>query len=571
MVESPADLVDRLREIASTVDDPRAADVIASLQEHSRSPRLQVLVAGSTGTGRATFLNAILGRSLLPTSPLPKAPFPITLRHGTEAFETVAPDGSRNAQPLSRLRSLVLEPDRALVALEVRTPCDLLATCDLRIVTIDTGRSPEQWRDSLAGADVAILLLNATALLSHHERELIRQHLAAGFGLERVVIVVNQMDLVPTDEHDSILELVRAFLGPFATQPVIIPLSATELLAAGLDSPVGEELRILLADLVERHADLRHAALTAALDTAVAEIAAAAERQQALAAMTREEADALRQAIAEKAEWLASRVRRAQHRVDTFVGLLFKEQLQREIEGFGELFGRRLQTEIMEVEELAPIRQYLAGYIADVWKDFLQYRMIALQGKLRDEIGALGRLIASDLRDLLGDRADIFAALIGELTIGPDELHPFLTPRRGKHYAAGIAKGVSLYGYVMLFFSPPLGALSLGASHVIRRLNKAGIDRAEKDAVLEAALSASRELERELQTAIDRDLGDLTDRLKTEVATLYAEAVAAVETSLAETAARARDADARRATLHTLTRETIPALRRSVAEVGEVA
>jgi hypothetical protein len=97
---------------------------------------------------------------------------------------------------MARLRSSLIGPAaRNLVAVNIHAPSELLKTCDLRIAALDGARSPEAWRGLLAATDFVILVLRAPALLGLVEREFVREHLVP-FGLHRIAIVINQIDLV---------------------------------------------------------------------------------------------------------------------------------------------------------------------------------------------------------------------------------------------------------------------------------------------------------------------------------------------------------------------------------------
>jgi len=603
-------LVEKLEEAAIELDDPQALELARTIREYSGTAKLQILVVGSTGSGRSSVVNAVLRQaSLLPRSPLPKAPLGILVRYGPSSLaEIVAVDGTRSALPPAKLRSFLTSaasvdgpgtrPPRGglqrVLAVEVQAPCELLKTCDLRIEPLEADRHPEgtrqQWRDLLAGSDVTLLVLNATALLSHQERQFVQNYLVDGYGLQRVAIIVNQMDLVPEEERNTILELVRTFLGPYESQPAVLEFSASEALeeldtegqpegtrqalttpkpaagspkpAAGYPVPDGYgALNTLVGDLVERYGPLREAALHAALDAALAELMEGVARQQALLSIDQTEADELRETLASRRQWLQQRVERTQRKVDTFVGTLIKEEFLRAGEGFGEVFRRRLPDEIMQIEDMSTIKRHLPGYIETAWAEFLHRQMLVVRSRLIEETRSVDQLIKNDLEELLGSRAAGVRHLLADFALGSEALRTFIMPKRGKHRAAGAARMLSLHGYVMLFFNPPMGVLSLAASHVIRRKYKAGMEAADIQAIVAAATSAERELERELSKRMEEQFAGFTEQIRAEVASVYADGIARIEEFLDRGAARHRNVDARRSQITRLANETIPRLR----------
>src|SRR5947209_5673269 len=226
-------ILDRLDDLANELGDEAVREALDAIRELYDAPKLQVLVAGSTGAGRASVVDALLMTpDLIPQSPLPKAPVSLFVRYApSEIVQTMGTDGTRSALQPSQLRGLLTgEGARGgrYAGVDIRAPFELLTVCDFRIEALDGDRPEEAWNDVLAASDVTVLVLNAGALLSHTEKDFIRNHLAGRYGLQRVVLVLNQMDRIPADEHESLLDLVRAFLGPFEGQPAVIETAARE-------------------------------------------------------------------------------------------------------------------------------------------------------------------------------------------------------------------------------------------------------------------------------------------------------------------------------------------------------
>jgi len=105
-------ILQRTTEVASQLDDPHAVELIAAIRNQTRTSKLQILVVGSTGSGRFSIAGTVLGQpDLLPVSPIPKAPLSLTVRHGASVTaEIVASDGRRTAFQSERLRSSLTGP-----------------------------------------------------------------------------------------------------------------------------------------------------------------------------------------------------------------------------------------------------------------------------------------------------------------------------------------------------------------------------------------------------------------------------------------------------------------------------
>ncbi|HEX6509751.1 MAG TPA: hypothetical protein VF221_19150, partial [Chloroflexota bacterium] len=555
---SVSSLLEEIADIARELNRHGIVETVSDALEHRRASKLRLLVVGSVGSGRATLANVLLGRpDLIPESPIPKPPVGIDIQHGERISAVrIGPDDSRAAIPTARLRAVVTEPDGGRgERVAIQAPSELLELCDLRIESIDATLSPAGWRAALGRTDYVIFLLNGAALLSDAERRFVRDHLAPELGLERVAIVVTHMDLVPEEERDSILDLLRTFLGPYESQPAILGVSLRE----GSDAGGSDGLSILMSDLLERRAPVRDAAIRRMLETVLDELDAAAAETEALYAMEETDVRRVQGEIAAQRTWLEGRIERMHGRVETFVETLLKEQLLRRIEAFGETVRARLPQEIDSVDDVALVRRYLPGYLETVWTEYLRGRTIAVRGELAEEEERMNAMIEADVSELLGGAGQ--AGLGRDFAADAPGLHVFVIPRRGKHRATNVARGLSLNGFFMLFLAPQLGIISLAASQVIQRIYKDDIDKADRQAMTVSAIMATRELEREVKDRIRQQFAELTQQLKDDVTRAYMQGVEHVVKMLNERAAHRQDLESRRVGIHAMTRDRLPRLR----------
>lgn len=563
MADSLLTLIDAVVDAARELGDGEAAQRIRVLAEHSREAKLQVLIAGSTGSGRASLVNGLLGcDDLVPITAVPKAPVSLILRHGSSpTVELVASDGGRMAVPAQSVRGYLIDPTTAKgnPALEMWAPCPGLEMCDLRVEPVEAG--DRDWRSILAGVDVVIVVLNGTAPLSQAERDFIRDQLASGYGLQRAVIAVTRMDLVPEEERESVLELVRRFLGPYESQPVLVQMSAAE--------PIDEDhpLRIVFRDLLEQRETLRTAALRESIDVALEKLGELAEREHTRASLDRNELGRLRDLLASRQDWLQGRIARTQHRVDAFVGTLLLEQMQREVQETGEVLRRRLPDEIRAIDETKVIKRYLPGYLETVWREVLEDRLIASQDALIQEARHLEEMIDRDIQELTAELPGSLRDLLRDFEAAPESLRSFVMPSRGKHTASTVVRGLSLYGFgaliigMFLGISPAMGLLSLGAGQLVQRIYRKDILESDREAIIASAVAAERDIERELQLQIGEQFAQLAAKLRVEVASRYTEAIARLQDLLAESDETGETLEARRARFADLAGSTIPELR----------
>jgi hypothetical protein len=566
-------LVHELKETASFLDDARLSDLVATAEEHSTAPHLRLLIVGSGGSGRFSVANTVLGQpDLLPVSPIPKIPMPVIVRHGdSPAVEAVDAQGTRQALTPDRLRSILCEPNTAGYGLvEVRTNSELLRTCELRIESLEAKHSPGSWQEILAGTDYVLVVLNANALLSEQEKHFIRTDLHGGIGLQRVAIIVNQLDLIPEDERDSIIELVRTFLGPFESAPPVIELSAAECrrsLKSGRPSDAMGYVTLMSLidqDLVAQHRTLRAAALRQAVDTCLTALDAVAHRRQALLAMSEAEVHDLKDTLDSRQEWLQARIERSRHRVQAFVNTLIKEQLLREIDAFGRVVQQRLLDEVMAIDDTITIKRHLPGYLESIWAGFLDRQETLVRSRLFEEAQKLGAIVEDDLSELLDTKAGAVRGDAQGIQSSSVNVSAYVMPKRGAHRANAAVKGLQLMGLVLLIWNIPFGLLNLGAGHLVRTFFKGDIDIAEKTAIAESAVAANLELERRVKRQIQERFAELTRELADEVEKLYTQGIQRIQEFLAESLNRHAASSDRQADVERIIRKTVPDLRRTL-------
>jgi small GTP-binding protein len=204
-----------------------------------RAGRFHVAVLGEFKRGKSTFINALLGRELLPTGVLPLTSVLTEVRHGREGATVVSLEGARHDVAVDEIADHVTEERNpanqlGVERVEVRVASSLL---EAGVVLIDTPglgsvyqHNTETGRAAILEADGAIVVLSADSPLSDHERELLG---VLAERQARTFVVVNKSDhLDPAD-----LETVRRFItevvaAEFGRKPELYCLAARPALLA---------------------------------------------------------------------------------------------------------------------------------------------------------------------------------------------------------------------------------------------------------------------------------------------------------------------------------------------------
>lgn len=186
---------------------------------HTNHPFLMVMV-GPFGSGKSSVINALLGETVMEVGPIPTTDRIVILRHGPDVQRTRSGDVETVFHPSPLLENLSLVDTPGLES--------VFRTHD------------EVTRRFLHRADVVLLVMIATQVLTASNLEYLQELKAYG---KRVIVVVNQVDVLEAEERDQVREFVieqsRLHLG---VEPKVWLVSARQALAAQQESPRDEIL-----------------------------------------------------------------------------------------------------------------------------------------------------------------------------------------------------------------------------------------------------------------------------------------------------------------------------------------
>lgn len=227
---------------------PADAGAVSELQRRQAARAFRVLVVGEAKRGKSTLVNALIGRSLLPTGVVPLTAVATTLCYGRPERVTVSyRTGGREVVALSRLDELVTEagnPGNARGVDDVTVHLDVgLLSRGLELVdTPGTGSVHEnntaQAVAALAGMDAAIFVLSADPPISASERLWLRE--VRGQAVH-VFCVLNKADyLAPADLVETLAFTRRVLAEELGTDLPAWPVSARLALGGGDASAGGD-------------------------------------------------------------------------------------------------------------------------------------------------------------------------------------------------------------------------------------------------------------------------------------------------------------------------------------------
>jgi predicted GTPase len=568
----------QVKDAATVLEEQETINLIEAIKSQTSEAKLRLLIVGATGSGRFSIANVLLEQpDFLPTSSIPKLAISVSIGYGESVIaEVAAQNGVRIVKPLEELKPFLTSPDTdesKYQSIDVKTNCDLLKTCEINIENINAKRSDLEWKELLTRTDYVILVLKAVAVLSEPEKQFIKDIIKPNFALERVAILLNQIDLVPEDERASISEFVRSFLGPFESQPLLMEFSAKlASKSIGTDSIVTdrdydrnyEALRNLVKyDLIRNLSLVKSQAMRQAAEICLNEVEEKATRQIALMTIQKTELEELSDKINSQNQWLESRIQKAQNKIELFINTLIKNKFSLEIEGFSLALQQQLPGEIMPIQDITKIRRYLPGYLEAVWIDFFKYQEEEIKTNLITEIQQISQTVQEDLQELLGNQAINFQPLLSSLDTTSANLKTFLISKRGKNRVNPIATVVQLGGLLILTTNVPLGIATFSSGQLIRMIGKEAIDKADKEAIISEANKAIQEQHNQVKQKLENQFDNLTIELKIGIADLYNEAIKNINEALQH----AKTYSDKKEELEKLVRETIPEFRQIIRKI----
>ncbi|WP_437814350.1 dynamin family protein [Sorangium sp. So ce1078] len=229
-----------LVEFAETLGAKSVATRITNdLVKKLEADRFHLVVVGEFNHGKTTFVNALLGASILPVGVTPTTAVIHHLEYAADPrAEVVYASGERTGLPFEDVRAFTVGGERSSSAgevkfLEVGYPAELLRE---RVVLVDTPgvndlslQRADITYSYIPRSDAVLFLIDAGQPLKESERVFLQDKLL-GQSRDKILFVVTKRDIWSQDEEVEALAYIRSELGKLVKSPVVFPISSERAL-----------------------------------------------------------------------------------------------------------------------------------------------------------------------------------------------------------------------------------------------------------------------------------------------------------------------------------------------------
>lgn len=523
LTKTKQDLVAELEALAALAERAGAPSlrerILNDRLPRLREERLVLVVLGEFNHGKSTFVNALLGGPILPSGITPTTALIHEVRYGERpraevVFRAKNTDhdvidplrvagGARKEVPWTKLSDLVvggdLIPDDVL-RVELEYPAKILEN---KVTLVDTPgvndlnlQRAEITYGYVPRADAIVFLLDAGQILKESERRFLRDKLL-GAGRDRIVFAINKADTLDDSEREQVLAYAKKQLAQIVPGAPTLLISAERQLngdEAGsgfvelrkkLDELLGDNrLRMLIdygadealrvSNLLLRGLEVRHRALTMSSE----------ELEHRILALEKD--------LTASKDTVAARHKRIAEEVGA-IRVLAKRDLM----VFAEEFAASIPAQI-EQQSADDIRRFLAGFIEDTWKKWLEREGALLGEKLERLAEEIVAIVQEDARETNKK----LEAFLGEGTSSLDVKVDTVA-----YDVSVFALGAFGVG-VMVLSNLLVGGLLTLAAPLLALFFKDRVDKEIKRKALqnapEAVRNVARKIEPELLGAIDR-------------------------------------------------------------------
>ena len=470
--------------------------------------RFHLVVVGEFNHGKSTFVNALLGETVLATGVTPTTAAIHHLKYTESPEATVVyASGRRDPIGFEGARKFAVgggESTDEVDYLEVGYPAPLLKE---RILLVDT---PGVNDLSLARADITysyipradavLFLLDAGQILKESERIFLQEKLLKA-SRDKIVFVITKWDILNDDEKKEALEYARTQLKNLVKDPVVFPISAEASLAG---RPNESGMPELLAHLTNFLAEERGRIL---LDNALGE-------GLNLVELLGKGVSARKRSLAMKSEELERRIKMLEQDLAGQAGTIEQRRIKiredvsaikvgakKDLERFVDDTIRQLPNVIDNAKQ-DELKKYLPAFLEDTFKTWAESESKEVAGKLEELAEKTIALVREDAHDATKRVSDILGTDQKRLEVHVDTFQ----------YDIGIA-GLFAFGLGALFFNVFVGLALIAAAPVLAIVFKDKVDAEYKKRAKEVAPDVVRQAAERIGPKLDEMIEEFAQKL----------------------------------------------------------
>ncbi len=516
--ERRLEVVGKLRDLCALAERVGARSLAQRVEEDVarklETDRFHLVVVGEFNHGKTTFVNALLGRAVLPTGVTPTTAVIHHIVYAEQPEAAVIRDsGTRDALVFDDLRSFAAGGPHAedpVRHLEVGYPAELLRE---RVVLVDTPgvndlslTRAEITYGYIPRSDAVLFVLDAGQPVKESERQFLERQII-GKSRDKIVFVVAKADIWTADERREALAYVRERLAHVVPEPPVFAVSAQAALSGrGEESGLPELTAHLSRFLAEERGRIALGnALGEGLRAAVV-LGRGLDARRRAATMTQEQLERRVELLEKDLHGHADTIEKRRMTIREEAAAI-KAWARRDVDRFGDDVLRQLPA-LLEQASAEDVRQHLGAFLENAFREWAAAETREIAASLEQLAERTLALVRDDAHDV-GKR--VSEALGTDLQAPRIDVDTF-------------AQDVSVFavlslGVGVLFANAMLGGLLIVAAPALALYNR---DRAEvmiRKRALEVAPVALREAAAKVSPKIDEMVDGFAERLETWVVT----------------------------------------------------
>jgi ribosome biogenesis GTPase A len=488
----------------------------AELVKKLEADRFHLVVVGEFNHGKTTFVNALLGASILPVGVTPTTAVIHHLEYAdAPRAEVVYTSGSRSSIPFEQVKAFTVgaekeAPQGEVHYLEVGYPAEILRE---RIVLVDTPgvndlslQRADITYSYIPRSDAVLFLLDAGQPLKESERVFLHDKLL-GQSRDKIIFVVTKRDIWSDDEQVEALDYIRTELAKLVKRPVVFAVSAEKSIEG---DPGASGMPELLTHMTSVLAEERGRIL---LDNALGEgIEAAAllkkgvDARRRAAAMTTEELNRRIEMIEKDLAGQSRTIeeRRAGIREETAA---VRAWVKRDLERFVDDVCRQL-PQIIEQASADELKVYLGPFLERTFAEWAERETKEIAGALEALAEKTIALVREDAHDVAKRVSEALGADVRPPNVEVDTFG----------YDVGVFALFTI-GLGVMFTNAVLGGLLALAAPVLAVYVKDKVEAEMRKKALELGPAALREAASRIGPKLDEMIQDFAKRLDAWVVT----------------------------------------------------